>query len=108
MTAAYVGGSFGARSLTAWEQTHAAQASRHAMAQRFLSEGAFINQSFASAQSSQIDGTVKLIATALLDRTDAADIDVATLIGLLEAARAVIDVSAAREQTAVSMLDIRV
>src|SRR5262245_21449541 len=108
MSAALIGGSFGARRLTAWEQTQAAQASRHAMAQRFLTEGALINQGFAAAQSTQIDGTVKLIASALLDRVGAADLDAGTLIGLLEAARAVIDVSAAREQAAVSMLDIRV
>src|SRR5262245_13062687 len=108
MTAAWVGGSLGARTLTAWAQTQAAQERRHAMAQRFLTEGVLINQSFAAAQSTQIDGTVKLIAAAVLDRVDAGDINAATFIGLLGAASAVINAPTAREQAAVSVLDIQV
>ena len=108
MAAANVGQSFGARTVTAWEQTQAAQATRHAMAQRFLDEAALVNRSFTQVQAAQIDGSVKLTAIASLDHLNAASTSTLTLANLIRASQAFIDVPADREQAAVSILDLRV
>jgi hypothetical protein len=108
MAAANVGHSFGARTPTGWQQTQAAQSARHAMARRFIEEGALANQAFARVQSNQIDGMVKLTATVALDHLNAASTSALTVVNLIRASQAFVDVPSATEQAAVSILDLRV
>jgi hypothetical protein len=108
MAAAGVGQGFGARISTAWQQTQAAWANRHAMAQRFLDEGALVHASLSNAHANSIDGTVKLAAIAALDHLNPASTNVLTFASLVAAAQAVTAAPPTAAQTAASILDLRV
>jgi hypothetical protein len=55
MAATNVGQSFRTRTLTAWKQTQAQQATRRALTQRFLDNAAIAADSFTRAQANQIN-----------------------------------------------------